>query len=252
MVILLVFIISWPGQHENARLIAEKVSRTKAKVTIVYSDTNPNFVLNAPCNLIKRPNDLFWEDKFKSCMDAAGDSGVLIIHADCSCEDWAFLVNRCEDVIIENKDIGVWAPQIEGTPFHVNVSGIIKIKDSQLVLSALTDGIIFYLSPEIINRMRQVSYGGNKFGWGIESLFCSAAHCKSKLVVIDLAVKVLHPLGKTGYDVRAAKHGWVEFLNQFSVMERIKFQLLITFFKYQRAQLLHNKRKASLNANGKP
>lgn len=234
---MLVFIVSWSGQHENAKFIAEKILKTKSKVTIIYSDPNPTFLLNAPCDSIKRPNELFWEDKFKSCIDASGNSGVLIIHADCSCEDWEFLVVRCEDVILKNKDIGVWSPKIDGTPYHVNVTGIMKVKDSQLVLSALTDGIVFYLSPEIIDRMRQVTYGLNKFGWGISALFCCAAHVKRRLVVIDLAIKVLHPLGRTGYDVKAAKHGWSEFLNQFSVMEKIKFQLLMTYFFHQRAKL---------------
>ena len=238
---MLAFIVSWQGQHENALFIAEKIlkakTKTKTKVTIVYSDASPTFLINAPCDSIKRPNELFWEDKFKTCMDAAGNSGVLIIHADCSCENWESLVVRCEDQILKNNNIGVWAPQIDGTPFHVNATGIMKIKDSQLVLSALTDGIIFYLSPEIVNRMRQVTYGSNKFGWGIAGLFCSAAHVHNKLVVIDLAVKVLHPLGKTGYDIKAAKRGWIEFLEQYSLMEKIQFKLLMTYFYHQKAKL---------------
>lgn len=242
---MFVFIISWAGQHKNALLIAKDISDASTKLTIVYSDPDPNFKFDFPCNLIKRPNDLFWEDKFKSCIDAAGDDGILIIHADCRCDDWRHLVNRCNDVTLKYKSIGVWAPKIEGTFFDLSVSRIYKIANSKLAHSALTDGIIFYLSPYVINRMRQVRYGKNKFGWGVDALFCSTAHVNNKLVVIDAAVKVLHPQKVTGYDRDLANLGMREFLKQFSLRERVEYELLRTYVVHNRARLAAHKIKSS-------
>ena len=240
-----IFIISWVGQHENASLIAEQIFNTSAKVSIVYSDPDPKFKFNLACNLIRRSNDLFWEDKFKKCLDITGDDGMLVIHADCKCDDWSFLVRRCGDITQSVKDIGVWSPQIDWSPYHVNVSGIAKINNSGLVLSALTDGIVFYLSPDIIERMRKVSYGNNKFGWGIDSLFCATAHINNKLVVIDSAVKVLHPQNRRGYDGHAALLQKNELLKQFSLRERVQYELLQSHVRYNRAKINAQSRKNS-------
>lgn len=239
---MFIFIISWQGQHENAILIANQILHVHNKVTIVYSDPDPNFILNAPCEALRRPNELFWEDKFKACLDATGDNGILIIHADCTCEDWGSLVKRCNDINLSIKNIGVWAPEIDGTYWNLNVSGVMKTKNSDLVLSALTDGIVFYLSPQIVNRMRKVKYGNNKFGWCIDGLFCSTAYVTNKLVVIDTKIKVFHPQ-KRGYDKYEAEESAIQFLNQFSLQERLMYELLRGFVKNKHAKLTAYKKK---------
>jgi len=244
-----VFIISWAGQHENARLIAEQILKITSNVTIVYSDPDPNFFFNISCNLIRRSNDLFWADKFKSCLDATDDDGMLVIHADCSCEDWRILVNRCSEVQSSISDIGVWAPKINGTPFHVSVSGIFRLKNSKLILSALTDGIFFYISNQIVDRMRQVSYGRNKFGWAIDCLFCTAAHNINKLVVIDTEIEVIHPSAKRGYDANQAKIQSDEFLNQFTSRERLLHQLLANHVSFNRFKLAAQTRKKTIRSD---
>jgi len=242
-----VFIISWRDQHENANYIVETISKVSEDITIVFSDPDQNFTFNNPFNAIRRPNNLFWEDKFKSCIDASGDRGVLIIHADCFCDNWEFLVKRCKDIIQKNKDIGVWAPEIEGTHCNLSASGIVKIRDSSLVLSALTDGIVFYISPFIINRMRQINYGKNKFGWGIDGLFCSSSHVNNKLVVIDTSIKVFHNSKIRGYDGKLAQSDKNSFLKQFLPRELVEYKLLRAYVLYNHNRLLALANKSNLN-----
>lgn len=234
---MFVFIISWAGHHENASRITEQVLKTTNQVAVVYSDQNQEFIPNVSCKLIRRSNELFWEDKFKACLDATCDDGMLVIHADCNCENWAWLVKRCHDAVLNFKDIGVWAPKIDGTHWNLSVSAIIKINNTDLVLSTMTDGIVFYLSPQIIRRMKQVNYGNNKFGWGIDGLFCANSFVNNKLVVIDSAVNVYHPSGKTCYDTRTASLLEREFLKQFSLSERLQYELLRTHVKYNHARI---------------
>jgi hypothetical protein len=238
-----IFIISWKGQHEKASKIAESISNVDKNVTIIFSDPDQNFTFNNSFNVIRRPNNLFWEDKFKSCLDSADDGGILIIHADCDCNDWSFLVKRCNDVINKHIDLGVWAPEIDGTFYNLCASEIFKIKNSKLVIAALTDGIVFYISPFIVNRMRQISYGNNKFGWGIDGLFCSASHINNKLVVIDTSINVLHNSKTTGYDKKLAYLGKSDFLKQFSTRELAEYKLLLSYVSYNTAKLLAGKNK---------
>lgn len=228
----MIFIISWSGQHKSACLIAEQISKKYKNVYIVYSDPDPDFVLEAQCHVIKRPNELFWADKFKACLDASGTEGMLVIHADCQCKDWLMLVERCKQVTEKNKNIAVWAPKIDGTYWHVDVTQILKIKKYNIILSSFTDGIVFYLAPNVIDRMRRVDYDKNEFGWGIDLLFCSYAHMMKKYVVTDLMVEVEHPKEITGYDIDKALSGKKIFLQQFSMQERITYELLNSHVRY--------------------
>lgn len=64
-----VMVISWPGQHENAVRIANELAGCAEHVSIVYSDPDPQLEPRAACELIRRPNHLFFGDKFKACVD---------------------------------------------------------------------------------------------------------------------------------------------------------------------------------------
>ncbi len=227
-----VFIISWNKQHERAISIYNEISNLKIRTTIIYSDPEIDFRFDSKYKSIKRPNDLFWGDKFKACLDNAGQDAFLVIHADCHCEDWSRLVSRCYDITFNNNQIGVWAPKISGTNYDIKFSQLFKADDDYLIISALTDGIIFYLAPSIINRMQKASYDKNLFGWGIDLLFCTASHVMNKLVIIDKKINITHPISVTGYNKKLASLQMNEFLKQFSNRERIECELLVNHVKY--------------------
>lgn len=231
-----VFIISWAGQHDNAVAIAKRVFEVVKKVSIVYSDEN--LILNADdnYNYIRRPNNLFWADKFKACLDACGDDSMLLIHADCQCDNWMNLVTSYTNLIKWHKNIGVWAPSISGTYYKLKTSRIIKIPKTSLSIVALTDGIVFSLSPSIIKRMRQADYSKNIYGWGIDRLFCVAAHVASQLVVIDESVAVDHPIG-CGYDSNAARVHYHEFIKQLTLREQVEHKLLDTYLLFNNLKM---------------
>ena len=231
-----VFIISWAGQHENAIDISNDVLSVTDRVSIVYSDPDPEIILNAACQLIRRSNDLFWEDKFKSCLAVCGDSPILIIHADCKCDNWSAIIKSCTNSCSQIERIGVWTPKINGTYWDLSVTKIGGISDSNLSIVALTDAIVFYLSSDVIDRMRKVDYGSNPFGWGIDLLFCTAAHVSDYLVVVDESIEISHPK-LTGYDSNSARVGMANFFKQFSLRERVQVELLTSFVKFNYLRL---------------
>lgn len=238
---MLVSIISWHGQHERAVHIAKQVLQTNTQVVIVYSDPDPTFILDAPCQVIRRSNELFWEDKFKASLDATDDD-LLVIHADCHCEDWIRLVNRCQDSASHIKNLGVWAPKIEGTYWDLTITKIVTIRNSDFVIAAMSDGIVFYLSPPVIKRMKQINYGNNIFGWGIDALFCASAFANKKLVLIDTAVHVFHPKEKRGYNSNQAKSLEKEFTKQFSLSELIQYELITNFVEFNKLKTTTRKK----------
>ena len=237
---LSVFVISWEGQHDNASHISRELMGSVQNLSIVYSDPDPDFILDAHCRLIRRPNDLFWEDKFKACLDECQDGPILIIHADCRYENWPLMLKRCVEANLLYSNIGVWAPKIDKTYFSLDVVRLSKIKGTSLNIVALTDGIIFYLSTDVIKRMKKVEFGSNPLGWGIDLLMCSVSHVMNKLVLIDQDIKINHSQSR-GYDSKIAELGMVEFSNQFSTRERIQSRLLRAF-----VDLNHIKRRSRL------
>ncbi len=214
--------------HDNAVRIAHELMRECRDVSIGYSDPDPDLTLDVRCRLIRRPNELFWEDKFKAALDACGDKPMLVIHADCHCQDWSALASRCTKTHAVMADLGVWAPNIQVTPYGLSVSALMRLKNTDWYISALTDGIIFSLAPSMIDRMRKVTYGSNPLGWGIDLLFCSAAHVGNSVVVIDDAIKVYHPQ-QTGYDTRIARQSMEVFMKNFTLRERVQCELLRSY-----------------------
>lgn len=90
-----VFIISWAGKHENAAAIARDLDGMRDRLAIVYSDPDPDVGPSADCSMIRRPNELFYSDKFLACLDHGDADLTLVLHADCSCTDWQGLVDKC-------------------------------------------------------------------------------------------------------------------------------------------------------------
>lgn len=225
---LFVAIVSWTGMHENAVQVYEAVKTVAPNVFIIYSDSGPIEPFGSFHNTIRRPDHLLWEDKFQTCLKHCGDNWLLVIHADCHCERWDVVAKRCLKVISEIQTLGVWAPKIEGTFYNLSATALVSKKDSPIHLVALTDAIVFSLSPEIVERMRRLTFGHNPHGWGIDLLFCSSAHAQNKLVVIDEHVEVQHPKAR-GYETAEAERGMQRFLSQFSMRERMMCTLLRTY-----------------------
>lgn len=235
---LQVFIISWTGQHENAIHIANQISSRVKDVFIVYSDCNENINLETACHQIRCSNNLYWEDKFKACIESSEDNVALIIHADCKCESWDLLIERCIHAHNKFSDIGVWSPDIEGTPYALNFTKLKKINHSKFNLVTFTDSIIFSLHPEIIKKMKLLNLNNNKYGWGIGLTFCAISHITSRLVLIDEEIKVNHP-DTRGYCSNSAFAGMENFINQLPVAQKI----IIKIFSK-----LHSLRKKNINS----
>ena len=122
------FIISWEGQHEKAISIAKSIFSATNQISIVYSDPNSDLTLDVDCQCIRRPNELFWGDKFKACLDVCNSDLMVVIHADCDCEDWSFLVHKCRSAMDQNPIIAVWAPLIDWTQWNIHRTRLYEIR----------------------------------------------------------------------------------------------------------------------------
>jgi len=236
-----VLIVSWSQQHRNAVLIADAVKGIARHISIVYSDPDPSLQLSTHADLIRRPDDLFFGDKFKACLDAYRSDLLLIIHADCTCGDWGALVKQCRLTMNANKRIGVWAPLINYTGFGVERTRIGDIPATSLSMVAHTDSIVFAMSQSVVHRLQAANYEQNVYGWGVGWLAVACAYANQTCAVVDRSIAVHHPRPR-GYSSENAALQREAFLRQLFPEERIQHLLLQS---HMRLMDVHNAARGS-------
>jgi len=222
------FIVSWRGQHDNALKIATALSADPDPVSIVYSDPDPNFAFPPAISAIRRPDDGFWGDKFSACLEHFDADLMLTIHADCRAADWVALVRKCRAAFRSLALMGAWSPNVEGTPYELKYIAIAPLGAGPLTAVAHFDALVFCLSRQVVNRMRQARYHGNVYGWGIAKLFVTYCFSHNLLVAVDRSIAVRHAPGR-GYQSDLARAQLIEFKKtQFTAQELIQDRLLET------------------------
>lgn len=229
-----IFIISWRGQHEQAATIATSLHGSADKLTIIYSDPDGEPASLETFSLVRRSDTLYWADKFQACLEnCADDEVMLVIHADCRCDDWPRLIARCRSAFEHFAEVGVWAPRITGTPWRLERTRIKRISDSDYSVVAHTDGLVFALNPALYARMRQADYSGNIYGLGIDWLFLCAAYARGMTALIDEAVVVRHPVTR-GYSTKQAREQKRAFLKRMTSEELKAYSRLKTHMRPRR------------------
>jgi hypothetical protein len=219
------FVISWFGKHDNAERIVGEVSRASDAVTVIYSDPDSNAPVRFTCPAIRRPNDLFFGDKFQACIDYCDADILLLIHADCNSDNWSKVPEYCRRAVEQNSNIGVWAPLVDFADWSLDRTEIDKIPNSQLSIVAQTDAVVFALTREIVDRMRRADLKANVYGWGTDFMFNYYTYGIGKISVVDRSVLVGHPRG-TEYSGEIATSQLEEFLKQLTPAERNQSVLL--------------------------
>ncbi|MDD5364450.1 MAG: hypothetical protein PHR30_03860 [Gallionellaceae bacterium] len=210
--------------------IARTLAGSVERISMVYSDPDPHLSLDAPCELIRTPNELFWANKFKHCVDACDADILLVIHGDTSCDSWPGLVASARKTFSRFRNIGAWAPYVDGTQFTPEVTQIGAIAASSLKVVVVNDGIVFAISRPVVNRMRSINYEENIYGWGISYMISAYCYDNKLMAVLDSGLLVRHPKER-GYDSSKANEMMVKFMHQLAPSEYLQFQM-INFYRF--------------------
>jgi hypothetical protein len=224
-------ILAWVGHEEKARVIEQAVRPHADYVSVIYSvPENPPAI---PETWTKVDYECFFGCKFRKALDLHNGGVMLQIQADAHADDWGHLISRCREAFDTIPDLGVWAPDVDYTMFTTDRVFISNFDpDRSLISVRQTDGIVWAMSDQVINRMRKADYSGNRLGWGIDSMAIAFAYSNNLLVLRDTSLVVNHPKSK-GYDGEEANNQLTWFLEQFTPQEKI--QMKITRVKTPRA-----------------
>jgi hypothetical protein len=223
-----VCIVSWRGQHSRAAALARILTEAGVKHSIIFSGSDEGVYGNLDCQCVRRDDALYWSDKFVGCLEVCDPQDIMVVvHADCDCADWPELIKKCRAAFRTMPLLAVWSPRMKGTPWRLEKTRIERIAGTGCSRVAHTDGLVFALSPEIAERMRQVDYSANVYGWGIDWLFICTAYSQNRIVVVDETIQVQHRLSR-GYSSSDAYCQRDVFIrDQFTSDEIVEYNKLL-------------------------
>jgi hypothetical protein len=219
-----VFIISWKGMQARANTIASAVRDFADEVTVIYSNENDD-VEEGDGHWVRVPNEWFYGRKFEECLRRHSGGVMFQIQADTSTEDWGKVVEQCREAYRAQRDLGVWAPNVDFNAWVTERVAIRQIGDAQAVAVANTDGVIWSLSEPVVRRLRELRYDMNNLGWGVEWAAIAYAMANNLLVLRDLSITIVHPQG-SGYGRQAAGAQMEAFLSQLTAQEQVQLNVL--------------------------
>lgn len=216
-------IVSWPGQHQRAVDIAESLIGTCNRISIIYSGHDERIIQGSGYERIYRQEPSFWGDKFETAINVCDSDILIMVHADCLCNDWIKFVSKCQ-VAMRDPSISVYSPMILGSPWVLNRTRINHLHENLFEVAQI-DALVFALSKPVISRMRNIDYSKNLFGWGIDWFFVSYSYAAGYKVVMDTSIRVMHKSG-SGYDKNQAAQEMIDFLKQMLPAEKDKYDYL--------------------------
>ncbi len=213
-------VISWEGMHDAAEEIARGLEGNVVSLSVIYSN-DPDQIEDGPGDWHQVPQSWYFGRKFATALEVAPeDATLLVVSADAASEDWTDLVHGLRAALKADPSIAVWAPDLDRTPWPTNIVAEEQLEDEHgLVGVVQTDGVVWAITPEIANRLRDVDFSANNLGWGIDWAASAIAHLAGRRVVRDLNRRVHHPEAR-GYSTAVAGQQFKSLLEQLSPEER--------------------------------
>lgn len=222
-------IFCWPGKTLDARRICASISQKADRVTVIDASTDPVDV-NGDSHWLKINPDSYFGHQFVHAMGLFDGDVMLQIQADASYPDWQRVVETCRERFEQMPELGIWAPDIDFTTWPTARVKLFNTGNPELVGVVQSDCIVWALRKPVVEFLRQFDYANNNLGYGID--WAAIAHCYANraLVLRDLSLRVLHPMG-SGYSRDEAHRQMWGFINQMQRAERVQFALLWAYLR---------------------
>ncbi len=223
-----VVVISWQGMGDRSRRIAAQVDgMPNVNLRIIYSNA-AEAPEDGPGLWQKVSNTKFFGLKFEAALADCVSDVLLIIQADALFADWSQIVERCQARFGQRPQLGLWAPRIDYTPWTPERVDVRLLGDQGLTAVAQTDGVVLAFSRAAMDRLRQLDYGCNNLGWGIDWIAICHCYVRGLEVLREDDQTIMHPPSR-GYGWRDAVLQWRNFMRQMNDQEQAMFQILLRF-----------------------
>lgn len=209
-------VIGWDGMHAAAAGIAAELHSDVARLDVIYSNlAETSETGHGKWHQV--PQSWFFGWKFRKALDLflsePATTHLLIISADAKHDCWPALARRGSSVLGADHKIGVWAPDLNETPWPTDLVAVSPPHRDGLVEVLQTDGVVWALSGPLAEALSALSFAENNLGWGIDWVAIRIAQAKGLRVCRDLTCAIHHPQTR-GYSSSAAERQMWAFLGQ--------------------------------------
>lgn len=208
--------------HRPAAAIAKGILPAVRRLDVIYSNTADQTETGAG-QWHRVPQSWFFGWKLRKALDLfaadATTTHLLIISADAGHESWSSLARRAADVLGRDARIGLWAPDLDETPWPTALVATGPPGADGCVDVLQTDGVVWAVSAPVAASLAALSFDGNNLGWGIDWAATLVARRAGLRICRDLTCAIRHPPGR-GYDPDLARRQMNGFLEQFPAAER--------------------------------
>jgi hypothetical protein len=223
-----VVVISWQGMGDSSRRIAAQVcGMPNVSLRIIYSNA-AEAQEDGPGLWQQVSNAKYFGLKFAAALADCVSDVLLIIQADALFADWSEIVERCQARFGQRPLLGLWAPRIDYTPWTPERVDIRLVDDQGLTAVAQTDGVVLAISTAAMNRLRELDFGCNNLGWGIDWIAICHCYVHGLEVLREDGQTVIHSPSR-GYGWRDAVLQCRNFMRQMNDQEQAMFQVLLRY-----------------------
>lgn len=209
-------ILSWDGKYDDAHAIARAVQPAlgpRDRLSVIFSN-QADAPETGPGDWVRVPQSWYFGAKFARSLVLARDAPLMLqIQADAICDDWPALIGRLRDAARVHPRLGIWAPDLDWTPYPAAVAVEARAGDGPLCHVTQTDGVVWALSRRLMDRLAALDYGANNLGWGIDYVAATLARRTGLSVLRDTGLVVDHPQTR-GYSDTGAADQMAAFLDQ--------------------------------------
>jgi hypothetical protein len=218
-------VFSWPGHAHEAFKICTAIAGKADRLTVIDASTDP-IPGEGQWDWVKIDKECYFGGQFHSALGVFDGDILLQIQADAWSEDWDLLISACRSRFAQLPELGIWCPEVDFTAWPTEKVKLFAMKNPQLIGVVQTDCIVWAMSRPIVEFLRTLDYSITPLGWGIDWAAIAHAHANNLRVFRDMAVKIHHRIGGSGYDRMEADRQRNEFLNRLSDDDKIQLYLL--------------------------
>lgn len=222
-----ILVFCWPRVIPNVLEICRQLEHFDGRKTVIDASPGPAPTVTAGWDWVKIHPDSYYGSQFEAALARMNEEACLLIVGDMESPDWVAAATVCSDRLDAFPTIGVWSAEVDNTAWPTQATRIRAIPDTEMQIVRQTDCCVWALRRPIVARLRQLTFGMNNLGWGIDWAAMAICFGNGMVAVRDPKVMIHHPPG-THYQGGEATAQMNRFLDQLNEGEKALVQLLST------------------------
>jgi hypothetical protein len=211
---IFVYIFNWHKVNQNSLLLYEKIIPIIKNTCIINCDEN--LILNKSIKHIQLDDSCYYGSQYNYAINNVESNCIFCVIAGDNnvSPDYHIFFNSALKAF-NNYNAGVFGPNDKRAPHHNEI--IRHVEDSYYEIKN-TDCGFWFIHPSIVEKLKNIDYCSNKYGWGIDVITTFEARKQGFSVIRDYSIETDQLDHNTNYDGEEAMNLCNEFVNNYMLL----------------------------------